>query len=87
MKEYKIYKSAEATREKFNKVKKFKLKSEKGSITLFVLVSMLFMLIALVLSYGRVSTKKTTEARQIKQIEDQYTVTDSEMEQEYKKLF
>ena len=61
---------------------KRKMRNEKGSITIFVIVTMLFMLIALLLLYARVGNKKNAEERHVKEIEKQYEVTEEQMQSE-----
>lgn len=58
------------------------IKQEKGSITLFVLVVMLFFVIILTLNYTRQSNKIDSQKKQIQEIERQYNV-DDELEKTY----
>ena len=66
-------------------IKKFK-KSEKGSITVMVLTSMLFMLVVITASYLAISNESNEQNKKISQISKQYQVTDEDMEQKYQKI-
>ena len=66
-------------------INKFK-KSEKGSITVMVLTSMLFILVVITASYLSISNKSVDQNRKVTQISKQYQVTEDEMEQEYQKV-
>ena len=59
-------------------------KSQKGSITVFVLASMLFMLIVIMLSYVGISNKTNTQVRETKKIQEEYSVEKSLLDKEYK---
>lgn len=63
-------------------IKKFK-KSEKGSITIMVLASMLFILVVITASYVAISNKSVGQNRKVTQISKQYQVTDNDMTQEF----
>ena len=63
-----------------------KLKNEKGSITIFVLSSMIFFLVILLSIYMSNMNKKTNINKDIKKIKEEYTVTDQELENEYKNI-
>ncbi len=54
--------------------KKMKQKGEKGSVTLYVLVSMLFFMGVLILSYTRQVDKINNQRRQIEAIQRTYAV-------------
>ncbi len=54
------------------KTKDSRIKSEKGSITLFVLVSMMFFLLLLVFAYMNQSDKMSAQKKQIVEIQKQY---------------
>lgn len=66
-------------------IKKFK-KSEKGSITVMVLTSMLFMLVVITASYLSISNESIGQNKKVSQISEQYQVTDEEMEQKFNKV-
>ena len=59
-------------------------KSQNGSITVFVLASMLFMLIVIMLSYVGISNKTNTQVRETKKIQEEYSVEKSLLDKEYK---
>lgn len=59
-----------------------KRRSEKGSITLFTLVAMLFFIIILVLSYMGQINRISSEKKQIQKIEEEYNA-DGEIEEAY----
>ena len=64
--------------------KKFNVKDEKGSITLFVVIAILFFLIIL---FGRVystSNLNTAQLKEVEQIQKQYTVTDDDLDSAYR---
>ena len=61
---------------------KKKRKYERGSITIFTVVAMMFFVTVLVLSYSRQLNKINSQKRQIQEIEKQYNV-DSELEETY----
>lgn len=66
-------------------IRKFK-KSQKGSITIMVLTSMLFMLVVITASYLAISNESIGQNKKISQISKQYQVTDDDMRQEYQKI-
>ena len=59
-------------------------KSQNGSITVFVLASMLFMLIVIMLSYVGISNKTNTQVIETKKIQEEYSVEKSLLDKEYK---
>lgn len=63
-----------------NEIKK--KRSERGSITLFTLVAMLFFITILILSYSRQISKMSVQKKQIEQIQEEYSV-EGEMEEAY----
>lgn len=66
-------------------IKKFK-KSEKGSITIMVLASMLLMIGIITASYLAISNKSIGQNKKISRISKQYQVTNEDMEQEYREV-
>lgn len=69
-----------------NIIKKFQ-KNENGSITAFVLGAMLFILVIVVISYFSISSKATTQNKDIDKIKNEYQRSnESEMDQAYEKL-
>lgn len=63
-------------------IKMFK-KSKKGSVTLMVLTTMMFVLLILTASYFAISNKSRDQDKKISQIVEQYRASDEDMEQEY----
>lgn len=55
---------------------KNKIKSQKGSITLFVLISMIFLIIVIVGIYIATSNKAQKQEKEIEQIQQSYEKTD-----------
>jgi len=53
-----------------------KIKKEKGSVTLFVLVSMLFFMFVLVGMYVNTSNKVAKQEREVNKIQQSYEQTD-----------
>lgn len=62
-----------------------KIRSEKGSITLFVLVTMLFFMYILISVYMNQNNKINAQKKQIQQIQQQYN-KDENMEEIYNDL-
>lgn len=60
-----------------------KKEGERGSITLFVLVSMMLLLTIVAFSYMGQIDKMNHQKRQIKRIQQEYTVTQEEMKEAY----
>lgn len=67
-----------------NIIKKFR-KSEKGSITVMVLSSMLFLIGTITVSYFAMSNKSIDQNKKVSQIAKQYKASDEDMENEYQK--
>ena len=68
---------------KNNFIKAIYSKSEKGSITLFVLLAFLFFIIVLFGVYYNLSTKNTNQAKQIEKIIKNYEVEEESINQMY----
>lgn len=70
-----------------NMAKKNK-RNEKGSITLFVLVAMLFFIIVMALTYTNVANKSLVEMKNIEQIKAEYEKYSNvqAMEQKYEEI-
>ena len=66
-------------------IKKKIKKSEKGSITLFALVAMLFFTIILVLAYSGQMDKINSQKKQVEKIQEEYN-TDGDMESIYNRV-
>ena len=67
-----------------NIIKKFR-KSEKGSITVMVLSTMLFLIGTITVSYFAMSNKSIDQDKKVSQIAKQYKASDEDMENEYQK--
>ena len=65
-------------------LKKFK-KSEQGSITIFVLSSLLVVLLTMIVIYGSMTNKLSSQAKQINKIQEEYSSQNSndEMDEKY----
>ena len=69
---------------------KYNLKSEKGSISIFVLAAMIFMTTILAISYIGINNKQIAQEKEIQRIQEEYSAKDSmqqekQMEEAYKK--
>ena len=62
-----------------------KLKDSTGSVTLFVLITMMFFLLVTLTWYTHVKNQLSENRKQIKIIQKQYN--SSNMEEEYRKFF
>ena len=62
-----------------------KNKREKGSVVLFVTVTCMFILIMLTVLVMNLSNTKQSQDKQVRQITEQYQVTNQDMEMEYQK--
>ena len=62
-----------------------KLKESTGSVTLFVLISMMFFLFVTLSWYTNAKNQLSEQRKQIKIIQNQYNSSD--MEEEYRKFF
>lgn len=67
------------------KIKEEIKKNEKGSITLFVLVAMLFFTIILILSYSGQMNKISSQRKQVEKIQEEYSA-DGDMENVYNQV-
>ncbi len=63
-----------------------KFKNQKGSVTLFVLISMIFFLIVLVSIYLSNVNREQAQVSEIKAIQDEYNVSTDEMKEEYENI-
>ena len=61
------------------KLKKSIIRNEKGSITLFVLIAMLFFIITLLAMYVSNNTKVQAQLSEIEKVEKNYKYTDSDV--------
>ena len=66
-------------------MKNLKMNTEIGSIALFILIAMIFILIVLGAIYLNNRNASTQQEREIEQIERSYNVKDEEMIDEYNK--
>lgn len=64
----------------------FNVKGEKGGITVFVLTAMLFMLIALVLTYMGVTNKNQAQAKDVVRIKKEYEVSEEQIHKIYEEV-
>ena len=66
----------------------YKLKNQKGSVTLFVLIAMIFFLIILVSLFANTKTKIIEQEKQIAIIQKEYETEDinQTMEQKYDEI-
>lgn len=69
-----------------NEIKKKRKRSEKGSITLFTLVAMLFFITVLILSYSGQMSKISLQRSQIAEIKRQYSSDAEKMEEIYQEV-
>ena len=63
-----------------------KFKGQKGSVTLFVLISIIFFLIVLISIYIASGNKKQSQLSEIKAIQEEYNVSNDEMQEEYEDI-
>ena len=63
-----------------------KTRSEKGAVTLLVVLSMLFMILSIFILYNRVENKKNSESRSVEQIQKQYDIDEEQMLNEMSNL-
>ena len=63
-----------------------KLKGQKGSITLFVLISIIFFLIVLISIYISSGNKEQSQVSEIKAIQEEYNVSPEELQKEYQEI-
>ena len=69
-----------------NLIKKM-TKNERGSIIVFVLAAMLFVLVLVIIGYFSISNKAETQAKDIDKIKNEYQdSSESEMDQAYERL-
>ena len=62
-------------------------KNEKGSITVFVVATMLFILVLVMIFYFSINNKATTQNKDIDKIKSEYkSSNESEMDQAYERL-
>ncbi len=61
------------------------MKSEKGSITIFVITSALFITLSVIAMGVSMSNKQVAQKEQIKQIQEQYSVNNDQLEEAYNK--
>ena len=62
------------------------LRDKKGSVTVFILVIMLFILTTLAIGYLNVKNKNISQEEEIEKIRNEYRTNDEEMEQQYEEL-
>lgn len=59
------------------------LKKNNGSVTLFVLIAMLFFLIVSFFIYASSNNRKVSQMRELEQLKKNYEQTDEQLEEEY----
>ena len=69
--------------EAMKRKRKFKLKNERGSVTLFVLIAMLFFLIVGLIIFMSNMNNSTSQQRDVKKIQSEYNVNTSELDEIY----
>ena len=87
LKDSKVLETVEREREREKYI--LNLKSEKGSITVFVLTTMLFMLIVIFISYMMLMNKNSAQIRQIEQVQAEYESSNNindEMDEIYNEI-
>ena len=63
------------------------IKNENGSITVFVVATMLFILVLVMIFYFSINNKATTQNKDIDKIKSEYqSSNESEMDQVYERL-
>ena len=62
------------------------MKKEKGSITLFVLIACMFMIIILLMINIGVANKSRNQEKQLGQIVEEYSVNTTDIDSEYEKV-
>ena len=63
-----------------------KFKGQKGSVTLFVLISIIFFLIVLISIYISSGNKEQSQVSEIKAIQEEYNVSPEELQKEYQEI-
>lgn len=57
--------------------------NQRGSITLLLLISVLFFILIVISTYTNISNKKTSQEKELRNIEEEYKITDDEMKEKY----
>ena len=60
-----------------------KLKQEKGSVTLFVLVAMLLFCVILLLAYMNISNRNTEQMNNLRKIQSEYSQSQKSIDEIY----
>ena len=60
-----------------------RLKQEKGSVTLFVLVAMLLFCVILLLAYMNISNRNTEQMNNLRKIQSEYSKTQKSIDEIY----
>ena len=66
--------------------KRFNLKKENGSVTLFVLIAMIFFLIVCFFIYTNSNNKKVSQMKELEQLKKNYESTAEEIESKYESI-
>lgn len=64
-----------------------KIREEKGSVTLFVLVTCMFVLVVLLLTNMEMVNKNSNQKRAFEQIQKNYEVTEEDLERSYHEVY
>lgn len=59
---------------------------ERGSITLFIIITLIFVLMILAFIYFKTKNDNTAQKREIQQIEQTYSVDNNELSEEYNEI-
>lgn len=62
------------------------MKEEKGAATLFVTVAIFFFMVILIIGYMKQIRKVTTINEEIQQIQENYGITEEEMQEKYEEI-
>ncbi len=64
-----------------------RIKEENGSVTLFVLVTCMFVLVILLLTNMEMVNKNSNQKRTLEQIQNNYEVTEEDLERTYHEVY
>ena len=59
---------------------------ERGSITLFIIITLIFVFMILAFIYFKTKNDNTAQKREIQQIEQTYSVDNNELSEEYNEI-
>ena len=69
-----------------NRKYKNKIKEQKGSITIFVLISIIFLLIVLGFVYISIENRNQAQRKELESIKEVYSVDIEDMKKEYENI-